>query len=366
MTRALVLGAGATLAEALRQRGANGKQPLPPLDRGFFRAVSGIGVRRTDLDTVADYLDREHGIDCLSSRWDSMESVLIRIVSDCLMTNDPVKKQDVTDVFTALMRLYARGLLDTTSWMKALRTNFLYRCFAAWLRDVGDSNDIHVLTFNHDLEVEKTLTAIGNVRRYKKYGGTLSLPYSYGSQLVQARTFGPGRVERFDVSNTEPTHYVWLFKLHGSLNWASVHDSADPPFNEVLSSTRDLRWTSRTTIPSAMRIRENGQTRYAVPLVVPPVHNKASIMPPALTSLWEEAEVALQEADEVTLVGYSCPDADAEAENLLRRGLRQNGSPNLLTIVNPDSSSVGRFAEIVPGVPIRYFPSLDAWDAAGF
>lgn len=366
MTRALVLGAGATLAEALRQRGTNGKQPLPPLDRGFFGAVSGIGVRRADLDAVASYLDREHGIDCLSSRWDSMESVLIRIVSDCLMTNDVVKKQEVTDVFTALMRLYARGLIDTTSWMKALRTNFLYRCFATWLRDVGDSNDIHVLTFNHDLEVEKTLTAIGRVQMYKKFGQTLCLPYSYGSELVRARTFGPGRVDRFDVSPVEPQQYVWLFKLHGSLNWASVHDSADPPFHEVLSPARDLRWTSRTDIPTAMRVSDSGRKRYAVPLVVPPVHNKASIMPPALTSLWEEAELALQQADEVTLVGYSCPEADAEAENLLRRGLRRNGSPDLLTIVNPDSSAVGRFAEIVPGVPIRYFPSLQAWDSAGF
>ena len=222
-----------------------------------------------------------------------------------------------------------------------------------------------IITFNQDLEIEKALTTLEAHKKYSLLGPLFAPPFSYGSPFAGARSYGPGHVARFKTYGTEPPTYIGVFKLHGSLNWASVHDSPQPPFEEVLSRERELRWTSRRDLRGDPKVKEGGRQRFALPYVIPPVQNKAAIMSEDVATLWDEAEVVLVNADEVTFVGYSCPLTDIEAESLFRRALKANAGLTKLTVVNPDPGVLARFGPMAAGVPIVYFRSLEEWTSRG-
>ena len=62
-------------------------------------------------------------------------------------------------------------------------------------------------------------------------------------------------------------------------------------------------------------------------------------MPLSVRQLWDEAENAIELANEMNIAGYSCPLTDVEAEALFRRSLKRNAGLQQLTIVNPDPTT---------------------------
>ena len=69
------------------------------------------------------------------------------------------------------------------------------------------------------------------------------------------------------------------------------------------------------------------------PVLVPPTLRK-DIGGNGIDVLWEKAEAALASADEITIIGYSFPDADIEAKWLFKRAIAKGGKKPSLTIVD--------------------------------
>ena len=127
------------------------------------------------------------------------------------------------------------------------------------------------------------------------------------------------------------------------------------------ANPKQIRCTTRRDVPEEMRVTTGKTRSKTFPVIIPPVRNKAAVMPAGLQRLWSSAGTALRNADEVTFFGYSCPIADTEAEKLFRRALGTKEWQGEATIVNPDSSAVARFADFFPGRSIRYFRHPNDW-----
>lgn len=63
------------------------------------------------------------------------------------------------------------------------------------------------------------------------------------------------------------------------------------------------------------------------PLVVPPIYDKQRITGMRLLQqLWDLSYKAIASAERLILFGYSIPEADVLARQMLRTAVRQNGS----------------------------------------
>ncbi len=347
MREILVLGAGSSLAEAQRQHAAL----VPPLDRGFFSTARSLKPAPVELATVTDYMSSKR-IDIYSTNWDSMERVLAFIQSECEQMG---RKAGVNvTAFRALLSLYRRTLNDSTVDLRIDSGTYIRRWIERTFSQGRSANEVAVVTFNHDLLAERSV--------YDLDRSLLALPFCYETELAQGTPAGEGRVERFDVPLVPPAEYIRFYKLHGSLNWLSLHDREAVPYTDLTGSARQVKWTARTAIPAQMTIAGGSRTRkHTLPVVVPPFRNKGALMPKAIKKIWRAAELAFKGVEEVTFFGYSCPNADTEAEGLFRRALADSPSLQRINIVNPDLGAVGRFAEFVPGRGVYYYPNADAW-----
>jgi hypothetical protein len=94
---------------------------------------------------------------------------------------------------------------------------------------------------------------------------------------------------------------------------------------------------------------------YGLPVVVPPVSHKSSVLPDALQDVWRLAEQALRGADSLVIFGYSCPALDVESSSLLRRSLRAQ-QPRV-TVIDPAPAVVARYVDLVRPERLSYYPS---------
>ena len=112
-----------------------------------------------------------------------------------------------------------------------------------------------------------------------------------------------------------------LLKLHGSLNWARCEQCGFYLFS--FQTYNGLR---------SEVCQKCGAT--LSPVLVPPTLRK-NIAAYGIGQLWLRAEEALSAADRITIIGYSFPDADVEAQWLFKRAVAKGGKKPKLTIVEP-------------------------------
>ena len=67
----------------------------------------------------------------------------------------------------------------------------------------------------------------------------------------------------------------------------------------------------------------------------------------ALADIWVNARQALQEADEIVVFGYSCPEQDMESENLIRGSLLKNDKLERVSVIDPSSAAIKRYADLM-------------------
>jgi hypothetical protein len=105
---------------------------------------------------------------------------------------------------------------------------------------------------------------------------------------------------------------------------------------------------------------------YALPVVVPPVTHKSSVLPTALGPVWALAEERLAEADRVVVFGYSCPALDFESANLLRRSQERRSKKASFTVIDPDGAVANRYITLLGLSRLYYYASAhDYLSAAG-
>lgn len=350
MRRVLVLGAGATLSDVatrpLKER--------PPLDHGFFHIA-----RLTDpslTQSVAAYMTKTYESDILLPAEDSLERVMGQIYTD---TFNPGLKKEATQAFRSLLRLFTSRIATTTNNIPATTRRNLYRILTHYLRNGSSPDEVTIITYNQDLQVEKTLCLMSKAQRWK---GQTDLIFNF-----------PGCYELGDHKVTSPTHQssdelfedsepvdgcIRILKLHGSLNWYSSHTSKTPSQEAMFNPHRSLRITRRTVIPSDMTI-SGKRTTHGLPIVVPPVTHKSAVLHSDLRVVWRQAEKALERAEELVVFGYSCPPLDFESANQLRRSERKSHAK--VSVIDPNGAIAARYIELLHPDSLNYFRTAKAY-----
>jgi hypothetical protein len=192
----------------------------------------------------------------------------------------------------------------------------LYRLFA---QDILTPQDT-VITFNYDVSLDRELCRSGKWSVLTGYGFDLDQPYG------------------FVVDQPSACSSCKLLKLHGSTNWiAQVLDGlqgagAVNPDKPLLGC--------RPVIPTPEMIhlgtdlvdpRFRMGTGFVTSLIMPAA-NKKFFIPTSFDSrefedfwdsLWLQARRAIEASDEVHIIGYSLPEYDNRASDLLLRTMRR-------------------------------------------
>jgi hypothetical protein len=347
----LLIGAGASVSDvstaSLRSR--------PPLDRGFF------GVARrfepTLTQSVADYMARTYEVGITRESEDYLERVMAAIYTDVY---NPALRDEATLAFHALLKLFTARLAFTTNAIAATTRRHLYRIVTTYLAKRCRPEEITIITFNQDLQVEKMLEHITKAARWAHVAEDVwRFPYCYrlgDPELGVTRPTSPSSTAATFREAAADGPCIEVLKLHGSLNWYSTHNSSQPTPKAMFNQSRQLRITARVNIPKKMTLTKQKKL-YLLPVIVPPVSHKSAVLHDRLHGVWDLAERRLTAADEIIVFGYSCPPLDFESTNLLRRSQRDEAPARRISIIDPNPDVVSRYTALMTPTRLRYYPA---------
>jgi hypothetical protein len=299
-----------------------------------------------------------YGVDILRHEHDSLEEAMAILYSDMF---NPQIGDDVYSTFRNLVRLFNGRLSTTTNAIVPNQRSSLYR-MVSWMLSHGfASNQISFVTFNQDIQIERTLFELSRTKRYRDTG-VFSFPsvYSLGDKQVT----GPpgGGIPLFPEENPEEPS-IHVYKLHGSLNWYSQHTTLRMTRRALFNEKRKFSITRRRDLaPETWYKKGTARKLYAFPVVVPPVTHKSGVLQQDIRDLWTKAEQALKQADAILIFGYSCPPADFESANMFSRCLRRVARDGTdLYLVDPDPAVLARYADLTGANKIYYYSSASAF-----
>lgn len=353
-----VLGAGASIADVV----SNPAKSRPPLDRGFFGITARVLPRDLRLLEVRNYFDHNYGLDVCAPEHDSVEGVMSRLYPD--MFNALLEKEALS-AFRCLLRIFTQRLAETTNAIRPTQRRLLYRMLSRLLANDVPPSDITIVTFNQDLQVERTLEALAGTKRWDRYSDQLlSFPGMYsvpaGSWEAVTGPSGGGSDRGLFKRGTERDDCLRVLKLHGSLNWYSRHTSSTPSRAAMLNPGRRLSVTRRRTIAPDMTLSKK-RTVYTLPVVVPPVNHKTAVVPEVVAPLWTLAEKRLSAADEIVVFGYSCPALDFESANLLTRAQMRRPEGAAFSVIDPNGAIATRYISLLKPTSLTYYASASAY-----
>src|ERR1700710_2375402 len=214
MNTCLILGAGASLSNAMHFHAERLRRTWPPLDTTFFENVDARGIALSP--GIRRYLQEFVGINPTTStlREFRMEEIFKDASYDFRET--PGNKVAL-DAYIDLVDLYLRILRETTNWLCApkRRGGPIGR-----LLDVAakGAETLTVITFNHDLVIENEIDRRARLR------GRWCLDHGYGSVSEELSVLNPTNSSEpvfrlHDEGGCEHQAPITLLKLHGSLNW---------------------------------------------------------------------------------------------------------------------------------------------------
>jgi hypothetical protein len=351
----ILLGAGATVSDVATRS----KIARPPLDRAFFGLSQRAGKAR--VTRVARYMERTYGLDILHGDDDSLEQVMGQIYTDQF---NPTLAAEARPAFFALIRLFNERLATTTNNIAATQKRFLYRILSYYLSSGVSPSDMTIVTFNQDLQAEKILQLLASKAKWSTYAARLlNFPTCYELGVPVPRTTSPtsGTAAELFPQGTPDPDCVRVLKLHGSLNWFSTRRSREPSTQAMFNPRRGLRITRRRDIYVDMMWSGPSRRQYTLPVVIPPVTHKTSVLHDAIRPIWALAEARLTEAEHLVIFGYSCPALDFEATNMLRRSQLASGHTRTISLIDPDAGTATRFVNLLKPSKLSYYPSAEAF-----
>lgn len=345
-TTVLVLGAGASVAEALWHRPKR-TGDHPPLDWNFFQRAP-----RHALEPLLNRVLRQaralgQADLCGSARPVSLEEHLGRLYFE--MRTKPTEAN--VAAYYDLINLYADDLLATTSWMTK-RSGPIRRVLQ---RELDEGRQVSVITFNHDLLIENALSMVSSAR----YGHVWCMQHAYG--FPESIGVCANQREAFDWGC--PGHrgqHIPLLKLHGSVNWVFRTRAAHPPA-EASRRRRDLLvWTNRELPIHNRRLSGDKRDWYLWSLIVPPIYEKHGYIRDELQRVWDQAGVVLRAADRVVFWGYSFPRADVHARYFLQSAAQANRAIRKPVLINPDPLSQNELWTVIQPESVEHFRDVTA------
>ncbi len=345
----VIVGAGATRCEATNKP----NRIQPPLDQGFFKGVS----RYKYYDNIKKYLDKTYGFDPTNPDLDSLESIMSIIYADIF--NSGLSDQ-AFPAFRDLIRILNKRIADTTNNLKPTCYFKLYRIITNAIDSGILPKEITIITFNQDIQIEKILNEIQSTKRKERYGQIFNFPYCYGLSDSNCKLSKPPEGFKKFLAGDSNDQGIRLFKLHGSLNWNSLHTERELSKESIFDQNRAFLITPRTIIDTDMKMKSSSR-KLTFPIVIPPVTHKAGILHNDLKPLWNEAETALKFASKIVVFGYSCPSNDFESANLFRRTIRKNNNLKEFSIIDPNPLIFQRYVDLTGRDKLFYFKTADSY-----
>lgn len=346
MKTVLILGAGVTRAA----HPEGGSRKRPPLDADFFDIAALVDQKLTNkvLECLT-YLVGDYA-KVLSSSFETASTYLY------IKAIDSKPGSTYHHGFLNLLTLLNLVLSETTNSLKTSPQSLIYRFLLSELRkqDLKKPSDFSIITFNYDLLLERALEAID----LNGHSGTFNFPGCYRlegitkiSSIEDATQFKSQSLDHDGVA---------LFKLHGSMNWHSKHNSATPMPKTMFNTEREIHLHNSPIIFKDLVWKPNQRRVYMKPVIVPPISGKRGMIHQDLLSLWNKAATTLRQADRVVIAGYSCPPLDLEARILLSENLRANSNKKVF-VIDPSPQTGTRFTELCGVDRITIYKSIGAW-----
>ena len=295
MKRVWILGAGASISHA------QGK--FPGIDSFFAYAKNfkiTMGSQRTVRDEyarLASYVEAVFG--------KSITRINDRIDVEQLLTFLEIDIQNYDNAETkALHRRVLKLILDVmTRAQNVLGAGAQeYDSFVEHFLGPDDT----IITFNWDTMLDDALERRQQLRKDTDFDGTNQ--YTNFLQEMSATKIGTwsGMAVKPPYAEQLPKVGRYL-KMHGSVDWHYCNDPKCRGYAKVFPMVE---------VDNPFYCSEcHSRTQR---LMVPPVLNKQYQDLPLMRSIWNTAEVELQEADEIVVWGYSLPPTDFRAARLLR------------------------------------------------
>jgi hypothetical protein len=343
MKTVVILGAGAV-------RAAAGKRPVksrPPLDCDFFEiAEKRFPAHYAIISGHVRNLVGAYADEVLKSLENTTTFLYLKAL-------DSKHREPAHLAFMNLLDLLARELGHTTNDLSLSPKSMLYRFLKKEIGRLPSPESLTVITFNYDLTIERTLESL----QTHLPGSVFNYPGCYRLPLETPVTHMSG-APRF--ADSKVTHEgVAVLKLHGSLNWVSTHTSETPTPAAMFRPNRDLYILNSTKIAARMSWTRRSRKMYIKPIILPPVTGKRSLLHQQFGSIWSCAADALESANRVVIVGYSCPPLDFEARMLLGEHVQPSVTRDLV-VVDPNPATAARFVSLCGLSRCSVFTSLKA------
>jgi hypothetical protein len=240
-----------------------------------------------------------------------------------------------SQLYDDLVAIIVRMLTAASSTVVNMQGRAGWTYYSRFIEHLTQTN-ARVLTFNYDLLLEELLSATNQWQMYDGYGVYLPLIQN----ALPTPSFGAADTHDYKV-RPSPSN-VTLLKLHGSINWgipinqAAHHmDRGDliyrlPEHGKSLSIDY-FQLPAPDGLPLMMIFR---------PVIVPPVMDKSSwLQNQTFRSIWNMALRSVQDASEITFIGFSLPPTDFMADALFRQG-RLGNAKDKISVVAPDASAM--------------------------
>jgi hypothetical protein len=130
---------------------------------------------------------------------------------------------------------------------------------------------------------------------------------------------------------------IKILKLHGSVNWAQESET------DVFAEIEHKRDFFETALDDSQTYRKRAARWNMGQYLIVPSYMKDLSANRLLLRLWSQARVALREADEIFVIGFSLNVADAAARELFATALDQRTPTPRLVIVSPEQPQWDRF-----------------------
>ena len=279
----------------------------PPTDKTFFK----LALRRpgSDLEYLVEHLKKEFGIAHLADT--SVELVLAYLYEECLLEDDYPQSQ----ALWRFLRLYRHTILQSVEHLKGTEGDGFYGVLHEIITADPEA-EITVITFNHNLQVEKALTSLSKELAKGKLRFDLKSAYSIKFHQVMPRR------EESASFPCDGEHGTQVLKPHGSLNWVFVEKMRGNPLL-LLRDNLELLYLDPHCNPVTGLVVSTGKgpSGESWPVVIPPLSHKSDLYPALLRPVQERSEEALSTAERLVIFGYSFPDADYSARRWIQRAL---------------------------------------------
>lgn len=336
----LLVGAGATLAEALPKQPSTRR--TPPLDATFLELCFHSNLE--GVPTLQDYMFSNYGIDPFAGGY-RMEEIFNFVYSDVFTGR---ADDTAIEAYWALLKMYRIAIAQTTNWIRSTgRSGVGSLIKRLW---VGNHPSITIVTFNQDLVIEKALEKMTSLQPYS------NLPWDiHNCYEMRFEEFLYSSQATFFKSRGQES--VRILKLHGSLNWFYLARSAEDAKNSIRQPGTKLYCLANRRILSGLTYKAHRRSDHLLPLIVPPVFEKSARYRTSLAKLWRLAREAIEQADRLFIFGYSFPEGDFAARSLLRSAFHSSNLEEV-TVIDSSPAVAGRISALLGSPCHHYFDAI--------